>query len=138
MTRTATQQCNHNSSSCGHRSWSRSGGNASSHKSAAPAPAWGGKKAAPASVQKGFEQGLPTPGKTPEVPSSVGRRWEGGSGGQVRRPIEGGGDQCDALGQQYVAPGSRTTPQKKGKDQSASGRVTELNFGAPSRRWRGS
>ena len=136
MTRTATQQCNHNSCSSGHRSGSRSGGNASSHKSASAAPAWGGKKAAPASVQKGFEQGLPTPGKTPEVPSSMkAGGGKGGSGGRKpRRPIEGGAatGATAASGQRYVAPGSRTKPPAKGKDQSAKPEeVTELNFGAP-------
>ena len=136
MTRNATKQSTHDSSSSVHRSGSRSGGDASSHKSAAPAPAWGGKKAVPAPVQKGFEQGLPTPGKTPQVPSSMkAGGGKGGSGGRKpRRPIEGGAatGATAASGQRYVAPGSRTKPPVKGKDQSEKPEeVTELNFGAP-------
>ena len=99
--------------------------------------AWGGKKAAPASVQKGFEQGLPTPGKTPEVPSSNGWLVVGrGSGGRSpRRPIEGGAATGATAGSPAAVCGTGFTdsfPSAKGKDQSAvSEEVTELNFGAP-------
>ena len=139
MTRNATKQSTQDSSSRDHGSGSRSGRNASFQKSASAAPAWGGVNAAPAPAApvKGFEHGLGTPGKAPEVPSSMkAGGGKGGSGGRKpRRPVEGDAAAAAAAapgGKRYVAPGSRTKSPVKGDDQSAKPEeVTELNFGAP-------
>ena len=140
-----TQQCNHNSCSSDHRSGSPFRGNASSRKSAAPPPAWGGKKAAPASVQKDSSRVCRHPVRLQKShPAWRAGGGKGGSGGRKLTSTHRGwrGDRCDrnASGQRYVAPGSRTTPQKRegpvGKAPKRSPNSTSVRLF--SRRWRGS
>lgn len=134
MTRNATKQSTHDSSSRDQGSWSRSGRNASSQKSASAAPVWGGVKAAPvpAATLKGFEHGLGTPGKAPVAhPSMKAGGGKGGSGGRKpRQPVEGAAAAAAAPeGERYAA--SKPEPGKgKGVEPAKEeDGATELNFG---------
>ena len=109
MSSKANQQRENNSCSCDDKSPSRSGRNAFSPK------AWSGKKEQSAATRKGFEHGLPTPGKP-------------------RQPVEGGTAAAAAPKRtQYVASKPAPKPAKgKGKKGKQPAKkedgVTELNL----------